>query len=93
MPVVMMDKVQHLGAYCVLGVYFGGIVKRRALWGVLFLLMMMGVGLEFLQAAGGHREFDPYDMVFNGLGLAIGKKLCRVGLRGWCRTAERWVLA
>lgn len=93
MPVTFSDKLQHFVAYCVLGVYFGGILRRRAFLAALFLLMTMSVILEFLQGAGGQRVFDPYDMVFNAVGLAVGLQLCRMGLRGWCQAAERWVLA
>ncbi len=92
-PVTLYDKAQHLIAYSVLGAYFGGIVKNRALWLVLFLLLLMSIVLEFLQGAGGVRTFEVYDMVFNGAGLALGWVLCRLGLAGWCLTAERLVLA
>lgn len=93
MPVTYFDKLQHLVAYCFLGVYFGGMVRKRAYLVVLILLLLMSIVLEFLQGAGGHRMFDPYDMAFNALGLAAGLQLHRLGLRGWCRSAERWVLA
>ncbi len=93
LPVTFSDKLQHLVSYGVLGVYFGGVVKHRAFLSVLLMLLAMSVGLEFLQEAGGQRQFDLVDMVFNAVGLALGGVLCRFGLGGWCRVVERWVLA
>lgn len=86
--VSVSDKLQHLFAYTVLIVWFGGVFKRKALWLVLLGLLAMGVGLEFLQQMGGHRTFDEKDMIANGLGLVLGKKLCKMGLGGWCRHIE-----
>ena len=95
-PVVQItisDKLLHLTSYGVLGVYFGGIVKYRAFLTILLLLFAMSVGLEFVQGAGGQRQFDPVDKVFNGAGLALAWAACRIGFGGWCRVIERWVLA
>jgi len=88
MPISLSDKIQHLLAYTTLGVWFGGVFKRRALWVVLLMLLLMGVALEFLQGTTGYRSFDLADMLMNGLGLALSKVLCRVGLGGWCRHVE-----
>ncbi|MEM7082686.1 MAG: VanZ family protein [Pseudomonadota bacterium] len=88
-PVTLSDKLQHLLAYATLAIYFGGLVKRRAYWVVVLGLFGLSVLLECLQGWSGERTFDVVDMVFNGLGLAVGKRLSRVGLNGWCRWLER----
>ncbi|MFK8031959.1 MAG: VanZ family protein [Gammaproteobacteria bacterium] len=85
----LWDKLKHLIAYAVLGVYFSSLVTRRALWAVLLIFMIMSIVLEFLQGASGHRQFEVADMVFNGLGLILAALLANLGMRYWCQTIER----
>lgn len=91
MPVRNIDKLMHLSAYTVLMVWFGGIFKRRAQWFIVFALFGLGVALEYAQGMGGQRVFDPADMAMNGVGVLLGKKLCRFGLEGWCLRVEALV--
>ena len=32
----------------------------------------MGIGLEFIQGWLGYRTYDPFDMLANGIGVALG---------------------
>ena len=89
MGITVSDKILHLGAYGILGTYFSGLVTNRALWVVLVLFMLMSIALEFLQGAGGQREFEVYDMVFNGLGLMLALVASKLGMRYWCQSIER----
>ena len=93
MMVSSHDKLWHMLAYTVLMVWFGGIFRRRAQWLLLLLFVALGVGLEFLQGWGGVRVLSTMDMTMNGIGLLVGKKLCRFGLEGWCQKIERFVFA
>ncbi|WP_256645765.1 VanZ family protein [Thermomonas paludicola] len=68
------DKFEHFAAYAVLA---GGAVQlfaRRLSWGfICVLLVLMGIGLEFLQAQMGlGRTLDRADALANGIGALIG---------------------
>ena len=64
------DKVGHLLAYGALMFWFAQLYRTRIFYALGFVAM--GVGLEFLQGMGGHREADVFDMVANTLGVAAG---------------------
>ena len=68
-----VDKLGHLLAYgalmfwfCLL--YFG--TGTRILYAAGFIVM--GIGLEFIQGWLGYRTYDPFDMLANGIGVALG---------------------
>ena len=68
------DKLQHFVGYAVLS---GGAVQlfvRRLSWGfVCVLLVLMGIGLEVLQAQMGlGRMLDRNDALANTIGVLIG---------------------
>lgn len=94
--VVEADKLGHVLAYLVLALWFGGLYSGAVRGAYALALAAMGVGLEFLQDAGGVRQFELADMVANGLGVVSGWWMSRfpalniVGLLdrvlGWART-------
>lgn len=64
------DKFNHLLAYAWLTFWFGQISRRpltRAAWALSFVLL--GVGMEFVQAQGTARRFEYADMLANSLGV------------------------
>ncbi len=64
--VAFSDKYGHLLAYGSLMFCFGQLYPRR--WLVALLLVVMGVGVEFLQQLTG-RWFELADMLANTLGV------------------------
>ena len=67
------DKVGHFLAYGSLMFWFGQLYvarKTRLAYAVGFAAM--GVTLEFIQGWTGYRDFEVYDMLANGTGVALG---------------------
>ena len=72
------DKVMHFSAYALLMMWFAMIFHKsitRNIYALLFVLL--GVGLEFAQQAGGVRYFEFSDMVANSLGVLAGYLVTR----------------
>lgn len=68
------DKLEHFGAYAVLAASAVQLFVRRLSWGfVCVLLVLMGIGLEYLQAQMGlGRMLDRQDVLANTIGVLIG---------------------
>ncbi len=66
------DKLEHVVSYLVLALWFGGIYSGRARSGYALAFVAMGVGLEFLQQAGGVRQLEVQDMLANAFGAGLG---------------------
>ena len=68
------DKVEHFLAYAVLAAGAVQLFARRLSWGfVCVLLVLMGIGLEHLQAQMGlGRMLDRHDALANAIGVLIG---------------------
>ena len=68
------DKVEHFLAYAVLAAGAVQLFARRLSWGfVCVLLVLMGIGLEYLQAQMGlGRMLDRNDALANTIGVLIG---------------------
>jgi len=68
------DKVEHFVAYAVLSAGAVQLFARRLSWGfVCVLLVLMGIGLEVLQAQMGlGRMLDRNDALANAIGVLIG---------------------
>jgi len=67
------DKIMHFSAYALLMIWFAMIFHKaiyRNSYAIAFI--MLGVGLEFAQQAGGVRYFEFGDMVANSLGVLAG---------------------
>lgn len=86
------DKLQHFGTYCVLAVWFTGLVPRRHYWIVALALVVLGLSMEFLQVAMHRgRTGDPFDMAANALGITAGVSLALWQTGGWARRIEAWL--
>ena len=68
------DKAEHFTAYALLAAGAVQLFARRLSWGfVCVLLVLMGIGLEFLQAKMGlGRMLDRNDALANTIGVLIG---------------------
>lgn len=67
------DKLGHFAAYGLLMLLFCEIYelpRTRLVYAAGFIAM--GVALEYLQGMTGYRTFDVFDMVANGIGVALG---------------------
>ena len=64
------DKLGHLAAYGLLMFWFAQLYATRVFYAAGFVLM--GVGLEFLQARTGYRSYEVLDMAANTLGVLLG---------------------
>lgn len=72
--VPVSDKLEHFAAYAVLSAGAVQLFARRLSWGfVCVLLVLMGIGLEHLQAQMGlGRMLDRADALANAIGVLIG---------------------
>lgn len=68
------DKIEHFAAYTALAAGAVQLFARRLSWGfVCVLLVLMGIGLEYLQAQMGlGRMLDRQDALANAIGVLIG---------------------
>jgi len=68
------DKLEHFGAYALLAAGAVQLFVRRLSWGfVCVILVLMGIGLEYLQAQMGlGRMLDRQDALANTIGVLIG---------------------
>ena len=72
------DKGQHIIAYAVLMWWFRQAFVASLRWAVF--LIMLGVGLEYLQGLGSYRMFEYGDMAANAFGVACGVLLASTSL-------------
>jgi len=76
------DKWQHAFAYALLMSWFVQLVQRR--WLAAICLVVMGVGVEFVQGWSGLRYYEEMDMVANSAGVLIGWLMYRLGIHYLC---------
>jgi VanZ family protein len=86
------DKVEHLGTYGFLAVWFTGLFPRRR--DAIIALVLLGLGLsmeigQYLMGMG--RDADPFDMLANTVGVALGLVIARTVTGGWATRAETWL--
>jgi hypothetical protein len=79
-PLLSWDKAQHFVAYAVLMWTFLQAWEGRHVSRWVTLLVLVGVGLEMLQGAGGIRVLEYFDMFANSLGVALGYLVWRTPL-------------
>jgi len=86
------DKLQHFGTYCLLAVWFTGLISRRHYWKAALALVCLGLGMELLQQLMRRgRIGEPLDMAANALGVACGVALALWQTGGWARRIEAWL--
>ena len=68
-----IDKFYHFVTYAFLSLWFLQIeILSKKAWTVIILLVLMGVGIEFLQSMTTYRMFEYADMLANSIGVIIG---------------------
>lgn len=72
------DKWQHAFAYALLMSWFAQLVMRR--WLAAIYLVVMGVGVEFVQGWSGLRYYEEMDMLANSVGVLIGWLMFTLGI-------------
>ena len=76
-----VDKLEHFIAYGGLMLWFcQGYLERKTRIRLFMALVVMGVGIEFLQGWGGYRVFEYADMLANTIGVLIGWGLAQTGM-------------
>jgi len=73
--VAYFDKLLHMGAYGVLGAWFGAVYLPRRAPVIGLALAVLGLSIEFVQAQLGYRSGDWADMAANLAGLTAGLML------------------
>ena len=85
------DKIEHAAAYVLLTLWFTGLYPRSRYWVVALGLILLGVFIEFAQAAMHMgREGDVRDVIANSTGIGVGLLLALAGLGGWAQWLDRW---
>lgn len=88
---LVSDKIQHALAYATVMIWFAGIYRSSSYRWIVPGLVLMGIGLEFLQLKYFHRQFEVRDMLANTAGVAAGLVLARYVFGGWCGRVEQMV--
>lgn len=69
---LLQDKILHMLAYGFLMGWFAQIYRHfMARLFLVLVLVVMGVGVEFLQGMVAHRQFDAMDMLANTSGVFL----------------------
>ena len=67
------DKLEHFATYAVLMLWFAQLRPGRRPRAVTAVaLVVLGVGIEFLQDLTPYRMMDPVDMAANAIGVVLG---------------------
>ena len=82
------DKFVHAFSYFILMVWFSGLYAKGEGKKIAFVLIFLGILLEFIQARLPYRFFDPFDLIANTVGIFFGLFLSAIALGGWCKRVE-----
>ena len=69
--VLGIDKLFHLAEYFILGFIFKYSIKKNNRFYIFFILMVPVIDEFFVQKISG-RNVDPWDFIFNVIGLVLG---------------------
>lgn len=91
-PVGGFDKLGHVGAYLLLTLWLAGIIERRHYFWAALAVLLIGMGLELVQAAfTASRQAEWADVAANGIGIGTALVLALTGAGGWACHAEAWL--
>ena len=90
-PLPVSDKFEHFAAYALLSAGAVQLFARRLSWAfICLLLVLMGIGLEYLQASMKlGRMLDRNDALANTLGVLIGLATAFTPLRDFLLRFDR----
>jgi VanZ family protein len=84
------DKVGHFAAYVAMTFWFGQIYARNLIrLRIAFVLVILGVTLEYLQRMSGYRTFEYADMAANATGVLCALVLAQTPLCKALAVVER----
>jgi len=83
------DKLEHLLAYGLMMAWFAQLVAQSRQYRWALGLVVLGIGLEFVQGWGGYRMSDGLDMLANTVGVLLGWWLARRWLGGSLARVDR----
>lgn len=86
--IAYFDKIEHFGAYCILGAWFGAILPGCYLR-IFIALTICGAAIEVLQSMTGYRSGDVLDMVADMAGIGAGFLLAGSGLMRWLNYVDQ----
>jgi VanZ family protein len=88
-PPNLSDKSEHIIAYLLLSVWFGGIYERGRYWAIAAGLVIFGILIEIAQGVMGlGRSADVLDVIADSIGIVAGLMLCWFGLGSWMQWIE-----
>ena len=84
------DKLEHLLTYFVLATFAVQLFARPApLRAAALGLLLLGLGIEVAQGMTTYRSADPWDMLANTLGVALGMATVVMPWRDWLWHADK----
>lgn len=87
---VLDDKLVHFGSYFLLMAWFSGMYHRKRDYAAIaVILIVLGLGLDYLQRFTSTRYFDAYDILANIIGTGAGFGFAIALIGGWCLRVER----
>jgi len=89
---LVSDKLGHFIAYALLMAWFAQWHQRPYFRILALVFISMGVALELLQGISGLRQFDPWDMLANSIGVVVAWLICYSPLgRSLLWLENRWL--
>ncbi len=83
------DKLGHVVAFMALTLWFAGAYEPRHYGRVALVLLLFGAAIEGVQGTLGYRTAELADWFADAFGIAVGIGIALLGVRHWCRWAER----
>ena len=83
------DKIGHFAGYLSLMLWYAWLYQRRWHSPLALAFILLGVAMEYVQAATGYRHFEYADMLADGAGVLVGWLLGGTRLAGALQALER----
>ena len=91
-PSLLNDKLAHFLAFAALMTWFCGVFRPSLFPVVAALLMLLGIGIELLQAQLTYRSAEVADALSDAGGIALAWVLSLAGLGRWAELIESRIL-
>jgi len=86
------DKLAHFLAFAALMAWFGGVFRPGGYPLVALCLLLLGMGIEIVQAQLTYRAAEVADVLFDLGGIAVAWILAAAGLGKWAELIESHVV-
>lgn len=88
------DKLMHACAFAGLMLWWGNVYRGRgSRWRIAAWCLLFGILIECAQWPRAPEDADPFDVLADMVGLALGWLLLRTALADVLARAERWLHA